>query len=378
MSKSGNPTLTAALRGAVARPTLFDPLQLGAITAPNRILMAPMTRTRATREHVPTPEMGEYYAQRASAGLIIAEATGVSRKGLGFPYAPGLYTKEQAAGWKQVVRRVHDAGGRIFAQLWHQGRVAHPSFWGGGEPLSASATLAEGRAHTYEGRQPYVRAREMTIAEIRDVVREFAHAAENAMEAGFDGVQLHAANGYLIDQFLRDSSNLRTDEYGGSIENRIRFLIEIADAVCKVAGADRTAVRLSPNGGDQGVDDSHQDALFTAAAAALAPKGLAFLELRDVGPHGTFGSSTRLQVAPLIRRVFTGPLILNSDYTPITGQYNLDIGLADAISWGRGFIANPDLPRRFAEHLELATSEMSCWYGAGPGTAGYTDFPAAP
>lgn len=367
--------LTAPLRAASRTPSLHDPIRLGAIEAKNRIIMAPMTRTRATRDHVPTPLMAEYYAQRASAGLIISEATGISREGLGFPYAPGIYTAAQVEAWKPVTAAVRAKGGRIFAQLWHMGRTAHPSFWGGDRPLSSSATRLSGLAHTYEGRQPYAEARALETGEIPQVVAQFADAAKHAMAAGFDGVQLHAANGYLIDQFLRDGVNFRTDRYGGPIENRIRFLLEVTGAVADTIGADRTSVRLSPNGGDQEVDDSDQDALFTAAGAALSPLGLAFLELRDVGPHGTFGSSTRLQVAPLIRRVFKGPLILNADYTMVTGQHTLDIGLADAISWGRLFIANPDLPRRFAEGLPLACSDdMTYWYSQG--AQGYVDYPA--
>lgn len=373
MSEGLKMATLARHRPASTGTTLFTPLRLGAIEAPNRILMAPLTRARATRDHVPTSLMAEYYGQRATAGLIISEATGVSPQGLGWPFAPGLYTDAQVEGWKPVTGRVHDKGGRIFAQLWHMGRLAHPSFWGGDRPLSASATRAPGECHTYAGKMPTVEARPLRLAEIPMIVEQFATAAHNAMRAGFDGVQLHAANGYLIDQFLRDNSNLRDDEYGGPIENRIRFLLEVTQAVIDTVGADRTAIRLSPNGEAQGVDDSNQDALFTAAAAALSPLGIAFLELRDVGPHGTYGSSDRLQVAPLIRRVFNGPLVLNADYTRITGQHMLDIGLADAISWGRLFISNPDLPRRFAENAPLATPNMGTWYSQG--AEGYTDYP---
>lgn len=363
----------AALRPPSAMPSLFDPIQLGRIEASNRIIMAPLTRARANADHVPTQVMADYYAQRASAGLIISEATGVSRKGLGWPFAPGLYTEAQTEGWKPVTDAVHQAGGKIFAQLWHMGRVAHPDYWDGDHPLSSSATQLEGLAYTYAGKKPYVVAQAMETGDINTVVDEYAAAADNAIRAGFDGIQLHAANGYLIDQFLRDNVNHRSDEFGGSIENRIRFLIRVTEAVAARIGADRTSVRLSPNGEVQGVDDSDQDSLFTAAAMALDKLGLAFLELRDVGPHGTFGSSTRLQVAPLIRRVFHGPLILNSDYTAETGQHMIDIGLADAISWGRHFIANPDLPRRFAERAPIATSEMDTWYSQGP--EGYVDYP---
>ena len=224
-------------------PTLFDPITLGAIEAPNRILMAPMTRARGTRDHVPTPMMADYYAQRASAGLIISEAIGITQQGLGWPYATGLWSAEQIAGWRRVTDAVHDAGGRIIAQLWHMGRVVHPSFLGGAQPVSSSVTTAPGDAHTYAGKQPYTAARALRRDEIPGILKDFQTAARNAMEAGFDGVQLHASNGYLIDQFLRDSANFRDDEYGGSIANRVRFLREAAQALSDAVGADRVGVR---------------------------------------------------------------------------------------------------------------------------------------
>jgi N-ethylmaleimide reductase len=352
---------------------LFDPVRLGAIELPNRMLMAPVTRGRATRDHVPTPLMAEYYAQRASAGLIISEATGVAPEGLGWPFAPGIWSPAQVEGWKPVTDAVHAAGGRIMLQLWHMGRLAHPSFWGGSQPVSASASRAPGDAHTYDGRQAYVEARPLQLGEIRQVVEQFVSAARNAISAGFDGVQVHAANGYLIDQFLRDSSNRRTDDYGGSIPNRMRLLLELVTALSQEVGADRVAVRLSPNGEVQGVDDSDQEALFTATARALSDSGLAFLELRDVGPHGTYGASDRLPVFPLIRRVYRGSLVLNSDYSQAVAEYMIASGHADAVSFARLFIANPDLPQRFAHGYPLADAgDMRSWYG--PGVRGYTDF----
>jgi N-ethylmaleimide reductase len=227
--------------------SLFDPITLGAIEAPNRIMMAPLTRGRATRSHVPTPLMGEYYSQRASAGLIISEATGISQQGLGWPNAPGLWSEEQVTGWRPVVRAVHDAGGRIIAQLWHMGRLVHPDYLGGAQPVSASATTAPGHAHTYEGNKLYAESRALERQEIRKVIDDYRRAAEHAMAAGFDGVELHAANGYLIDQFLRDGTNRRGDSYGGPVENRIRLLTEVTRVLISVAGVDRTGVRLSPN-----------------------------------------------------------------------------------------------------------------------------------
>jgi 2,4-dienoyl-CoA reductase-like NADH-dependent reductase (Old Yellow Enzyme family) len=356
-------------------PTLFDPIQLGAIAAPNRILMAPLTRGRSTREHVPTPIMAEYYAQRASAGLIISEATGISRQGLGWPYAPGLWNEAQRDAWRPVTDAVHEAGGRIIAQLWHMGRIVHPSFLDGAAPVSASATTAPGKAHTYDGKQPYTEARALRLDEIPALLADYRHAATNAMAAGFDGVQIHAANGYLIDQFLRDNSNFRTDAYGGPVENRIRLLREVTQAVADTVGADRTAVRMSPNGDTQGVNDSNPVALFTAAAAALAEIGIAFLELREPGMDGTFGRGEVPPIAPHIRAVFRNPLVLNSDYGRTTGQAQLDSGVADAIAFGRPFLANPDLPRRLAEDIPLNPDVMATWYSQGP--EGYVDYPKA-
>ena len=355
--------------------SLLDPITIGAITCPNRIMMAPMTRARATREHVPTEIMADYYAQRAGAGLIISEGTGISRQGLGWPYAPGIWTQEQMEAWKPITEAVHEAGGRIFCQLWHMGRLVHPSFLDGEAPVSASATTAPYKAHTYEGRAVYEEARALALDEIPDLLDDYARSAGYAMMAGFDGVQLHAANGYLIDQFLRDNSNMRDDDYGGSIENRVRLLRQVTDAIADVVGAERTAVRLSPNGDSQGVNDSDPVPLFTAAAAALAEIGIAFLELREPGPEGTFGKGEVDPIAPAIRKVFPGPLVLNSDYTHGAAEAALDEGAADAISFGRPFISNPDLVDRIAKGVELAPDDMATWYSQGP--EGYVDYPAS-
>ena len=354
-------------------PSLFDPIQLGAITAPNRILMAPLTRGRATRQHVPTPLMAEYYAQRASAGLIITEATGISRQGLGWPFAPGLWSDEQVAAWQPVNQAVHDAGGRIVAQLWHMGRQVHSSVIGE-QPVSSSATLSPGKVHTYEGRQPYEEARALDIAEIPGLLDDYARATENALAAGFDGVQIHAANGYLIDQFLRNNANFRSDAYGGPVENRLRLLREVATRVASIAGADRTAVRLSPNGESQGVNDSDPPSVFIPAAKLLSDLGIGFLELREPGPEGTFGRSDVPRLSPEIRKVFDGPLVLNSDYFTLeAAQERIDAGVADAISFGRSFLANPDLPARLANGAALNEADMATWYSQGP--EGYVDYP---
>jgi len=353
-------------------PTLFDPIELGAIRAPNRILMAPLTRGRATREHVPTPLMAEYYAQRAGAGLIISEATGISRQGLGWPYAPGLWTEAQVAGWKPVVTAVHRAGGRIFAQLWHMGRIVHPSFLGGAPTVSSSATTAPGEARTYDGKQPYTEARPLTLDEMPGLLEDYRRAARNAMAAGFDGVQLHAANGYLVEQFLRDGTNHRADRYGGPIENRIRLLLEATRALVGTVGADRTAVRLSPNDDSQGCGDSDPEALFRAAVTALDGFGLAFLEMRASRPGSTFRPATR-DLVPMIRKAFRGKLILNSDYRLEDGNAALAAGRADAITFGRTFLANPDLPARLKSNAPLNAPNLDTFYTQG--AEGYTDYP---
>jgi len=355
-------------------PRLTDPIDLGSIHASNRVLMAPLTRGRATRDAVPTPIMVDYYRQRASAGLIITEATGISRIGLGWPYAPGIWNAEQVAGWKPVTDAVHSAGGKIVSQLWHMGRIGSYEV-NGGQPVSSSATTAPGNARTFSGgTEPYPHARAIELSEIRGLLDDYARAAENAMEAGFDGIQLHAANGYLLDQFLRDKANLRTDQYGGSIENRIRLLGQVVDRLVRTVGADKVGVRLSPNGESQGVDDSNPHALFAAAASLLDEKGAAWLELREPRPGGTRGLPEVAPVHPVIRRAFSRPLILNSDYHREDAQTALDAGEADAITFGRPFLANPDLPRRLIEKLPLNPQREELFYVGGE--EGYVDYPA--
>jgi hypothetical protein len=356
-------------------PTLFDPIQLGDIHAPNRILMAPLTRGRSSAGHIPISNLkADYYAQRAGAGLIISEATGISQQGLGWPSAPGIWSTEQVEAWKPVTDAVHAAGGRIVVQLWHMGRIVHPDFLGGEAPVSASATTAPGYAHTYDGKKPYAAARALRLDEIPGLIADYVRAAQNALKAGFDGVQLHAANGYLIDQFLRDNSNFRDDVYGGSIENRIRLLSEVTTALVQTVGAGRTSVRLSPNGESQGVDDSQPVALFTAAAAELDRLGIGFLELREQKNFGNFGSTDVPRVSPEIRKVFSGPLILNQEYRLDSATADLAAGLADGISFGRPFISNPDLVERLRQNAELAPDNFKTWYS--PGAEGYTDYPA--
>jgi N-ethylmaleimide reductase len=355
--------------------SLFDPIKLGAITAPNRILMAPLTRARSTDAHVPqTALKSTYYTQRAAAGLIIAEATGISQEGMGWPNGPGIWSSEQVEAWKPVTDAVHDADGRIILQLWHMGRLVHPDFLDGAQPVSASATTAPGKAHTYKGKQPYADARALRIEEIPRVIADYANAARNAMAAGFDGVQIHSANGYLLDQFLRDNSNFREDAYGGPVENRIRLTTEVTQAVADTIGADRTSIRLSPNGATQGCDDSDPVALFTAAATAMQKIGIAFLELREQKIDSTFGATEVPRVSPEIRKVFTNPLVLNQEYDLEKAEADVNSGLADAISFGRLYISNPDLVARFRAHAPTTADDFSTWYSEGP--EGYTDYPA--
>ncbi len=357
-------------------PSLFDPIAYGAIAAPNRIVMAPLTRGRSDQSAVPTPLMVDYYRQRASAGLIVTEATGISREGLGWMNAPGIWSDAQVEGWKPVTDAVHAEGGRIVLQLWHMGRLVHPDFIGGAAPVSSSNRPAPDGVRTYlsDGKRvPYGVPRPLAVNEIPRVVGDFTHAAANAIRAGFDGVEIHGANGYLIDQFLRDNTNDRTDAYGGGPENRIRFMTEVVDAVIAEVGAARTAIRLSPNGDSQGADDSDPHALFTAAAAALEARGIAYLHLREQNSWGSFGASDVPAQSPAIREVFSGPLILNGDFDRRRALDAVANGPADAIAFGRPYVANPDLAERLRDDLPLAESEMRTWYTPGP--AGYTDYP---
>ena len=356
---------------------LFQPLTMGALEAKNRIMMAPLTRGRASEPtFLPNEMMATYYRQRAGAGMILTEATGISVEGLGWPNAPGIWSDEQVEAWKPVTSAVHEEGGLIVLQMWHMGRLVHPDFLGGEAPVSASATTAPGHAHTPSGRQDYEQARELSVEEIARVVEDYRKAAENAKKAGFDGVQLHGANGYLVDQFLRDGTNKRTDEYGGSVENRVRFLREVLEALISVWGADRVGLRLSPNGETQGCDDSNPPATFGAAAQVAQDLGIAFLELRQPGPEGTYGSTEVPQQDDVIRGIYKGPLILNSDYDAKAAVNDIANGRCDAVTFGRPFISNPDLPQRIEAGAEWAPNKNvpKSWYL--PGAEGYIDYPA--
>jgi len=354
-------------------PTLFDPLELGAFRLANRIAMAPLTRARAGRDAIPNELMAAYYAQRASAGLIISEATGISREGLGWPNAPGLWKDEQVEGWSLVTDAVHRAGGRIVAQLWHMGRLVHPDL-GGGQPVSSSATTAPDFAHTYEGKKPYVEALEATQDDIRRIVADYARAARNAVAAGFDGIQIHGANGYLVDQFLRDGSNFRTDAYGGSIDNRLRFMTEVLEAVGVAIGMERVGIRFSPNIYSQGVEDSDPIALFTAVAHRVQKLGVPWIELREAHRPTSAGAIPTAPVSPAMRSLYSGKILLNSDYDGPSARERMAEGIADGISFGRPFISNPDLVHRIAIGAPLSPGDVRTFYSGG--AAGYVDYPA--
>jgi N-ethylmaleimide reductase len=348
---------------------LFAPFQLGPYELPNRVVMAPMTRSRAGAGNVPSDLAPAYYAQRASAGLIVTEGSQVSPQGTGYVGTPGIHTDEQVAGWRRVTEAVHAAGGRIFLQLWHVGRVSHPSLQpDGGFPVAPSAVGIEGTTFTAEGPRPFVTPRALEYGEIRDVVEQFEAGARAAYVAGFDGVELHGANGYLIDQFLRDGANRRHDEYGGSVKNRVRFLLEVAEAVAGVWGGDRVGVRVSPLSPTNGMTDSDPLATFAYAAYALNPLRLAYLHVTE----GLGGPEPR--ITPALRAIFRGALIANGAYGRDTADDAIARGEADLVAFGVPFLANPDLPRRLREGAPLNTPDRATFYTGGE--RGYTDYPA--
>jgi len=354
-------------------PSLFDPLQLGALTLPNRILMAPLTRVRAGRSHIANALMAEHYAQRASAGLLIAEATMVAADGCAFTGEPGIYDDACVAGWRGVTQAVHAAGGRMQLQIWHPGRSAHSSLNGGAQPISSGERAIQGFINTPDGKQAYETPRRLRDDELPVIVDLFRQATRRAMQAGFDGVQMHGAHGYLLDQFLRDGVNDRSgpgfERYGGSIENRARLLLECVDAAVAEAGADRVGVRLSPLAGSNDLRDSNPEALLACVAHQLCQRRIAYLELRHMDP----ALEAERRIADVARRHFPGPLLRNGGFTAASAQAALDDGSADAIVFGRAFIANPDLVERLRLGAPLNEPQPTTFYG--PGAAGYTDYP---
>lgn len=346
-------------------PTLFDPLQAGDLLLPNRILMAPLTRRRAGETRVPNALMAKYYEQRASAGLILSEATSVTPLGVGYADTPGIWSTDQIQGWKLVTRAVHRAGGRMFLQLWHVGRISHPMFLDGASPVAPSAIAPKGRVSLVRPEMPYVTPRALERTEIPQLVEAFRCGAENAQEAGFDGVELHAANGYLIDQFLQDSSNRRMDDYGGTIDNRARLLLETVDALISVWGAGRVGVHLAPRGDVHDMGDSDRAALFEHVARELGQRRVAFICVREhLGPD---------RIGPRLKGVFAGVYIANESFTPETAEQALAAGDADGVAFGKLFIANPDLPQRLARRAALNQWNAETFYSGGE--RGYTDYP---
>jgi N-ethylmaleimide reductase len=351
---------------------LFTPVKLGALHLPNRMVMAPLTRNRAGEGNVPQAMNVTYYAQRASAGLIISEATQISEKGVGYPATPGIHSREQIEGWQRVTDAVHEAGGRMVLQLWYCGRISHPGLLGGEQPVAPSAIAPRGEAVTYQGMQPFVTPRALETDEIAALVQQYAQAARNAREAGFDGVEVHSANGYLLDQFLRDGSNKRTDQYGGSIENRARFLMEVLAAVCAAWSADRVGVRLSPVNPFNDMYDSDPQHTFDTVAQMISRFGLAYLH----GMEARIGAGEApAQTFDFVqfRRAFNGPYMANGGYDRDRAEATLEAGNADCIAFGVPFLANPDLVRRFASNAPLNAPDVSTFYGGSE--KGYTDYP---
>jgi N-ethylmaleimide reductase len=353
-------------------PSLLDCLNLGSIELPNRIVMAPLTRGRAGREGFPNELMAQYYAQRASAGLIISEATGISREGLGWPNAPGLWNERQVQGWKLVTEAVHRNGGRIVAQLWHMGRLVHPDV-SGVEPVSSSALTAPDFAYTYEGKKPHVKPRAATRDDIRRITTDYVAAARNAMSAGFDGVQIHGANGYLIDQFLRDSANFRTDQYGGSIKARLCFMTDVLEEVGAEIGMDRVGIRFSTNIRVNGIEDGAPVALYKTVAVRLEELKVPWIELREPRQPTSSGVIPTMPVSPAMRELYSGRILINADSNWADGRKLVEEGVADGVSIGRLFIANPDLPMRIALGSPLNACDEST-FGSG-GARGYVDYP---
>jgi 2,4-dienoyl-CoA reductase-like NADH-dependent reductase (Old Yellow Enzyme family) len=347
-------------------PSLFEPLQLGDITLPNRIIMSPLTRSRAGAARVPNALMAEYYVQRASAGLIITEATSVTPMGVGYADTPGLWSDEQVAGWKHITKAVHEAGGRIFAQLWHVGRISAPLFLNGQLPVAPSPIAALGNVSVVRPEQAYVTPRALELSEIPGVVEAYRKAAMNAQMADFDGVEIHGANGYLLDQFLQDGSNHRTDSYGGSIQNRARLMLEVTDAVGSVWGPERVGMHLAPRMDAHSMGDSDRLATFTYVARQLGERGIAFICAREHQAEDSIG--------PQLKSAFGGVYIANEGFTQASAQAALDAGEADAVAWGKHFIANPDLVERFARNAPLNDFNVDTFYS--PGAHGYTDYPS--
>ncbi|SEA59667.1 NADH:flavin oxidoreductase / NADH oxidase family protein [Thiothrix caldifontis] len=349
--------------------SLFGSAQLGDLTLRNRVIMAPLTRCRASAGRVPNTLMAQYYQQRATAGLILTEATSVTPMGVGYPDTPGIWSDEQVQGWKLVTHAVHQAGGLIFLQLWHVGRISDSSYLNGELPVAPSAIAAEGHVSLVRPEKQYEVPRALAIDEIPSIVAAYCKGAENAKLAGFDGVEIHGANGYLLDQFLQDSTNKRTDAYGGSLENRARLMLEVTDAVVDVWGASRVGMHLAPRCDAHTMGDSNPLATFTYVAQELGKRNIAFIFTREAPGDDS--------ISPAMKQAFGGFFIANENFDAQTAQQVLDAGNADAVAFGKAFIANPDLPRRLQENLPLNPPNFNTFYPMGSldFALGYTDYP---
>ncbi|WP_026210163.1 alkene reductase [Flexithrix dorotheae] len=357
----------------MSNPLLFNKFKLGPIDLQNRIVMAPMTRSRAGESRIPNDLMAEYYQQRAGTGLIITEATQVSAQGIGYPWTPGIHNEEQVEGWKKITSTVHEAGGKIFLQVFHVGRISHPVYHNGAKPVAPSAVKPEGKAFTPQGFVDFETPRALEISEIKAIVKDFRKSVENAKAAGFDGVEIHGANGYLIDQFLQDISNKRTDEYGGSIENRARFLFQILDEAIDAWDNEHIGLRLSPSGVVNNMGDSNSRALFTYVIQKLNAYNLAYLHL--INPLAPIDDHPELiqDVSGYYGDLFDGIRIVNGGYNKTNGEEILKNGTAELVAYGVPFIANPDLPKRFELDAPLNEANQEKFYGGG--AEGYTDYP---
>jgi N-ethylmaleimide reductase len=354
-----------------ASTTLYSPFELGDLKLKNRFVMSPMTRSRALDGRVPNPLAAEYYAQRASAGLIVTEATQISTQGIGYVRTPGIHSAEQVAGWKKVTEAVHKAGGKIFLQLWHVGRISHSDFHGGKPPVAPSAIAAHGKTWTPEGQKDYSTPRALDASELPGIVEDFRRGAEHAKAAGFDGVEIHGANGYLLDQFTQDGTNQRTDNYGGSVENRLRFPLQVTDAVIGVWGANRVGYRISPYGKVHSMSDSNPLGTFSQLADELNRRNLGYLHVIDP-------AKAAQRISPALREIFSGAYIVADGFDFETGTDAIARGEADLVAFGKPFLANPDLPARYQAGAALNAQDVATYYqgGANGDAQGYTDYPA--
>jgi 2,4-dienoyl-CoA reductase-like NADH-dependent reductase (Old Yellow Enzyme family) len=346
--------------------TLQNPLQVGALSLPNRVILAPLTRCRASAGRVPNELMAQYYCQRSTAGMIISEATSISAMGVGYPNTPGIWSQEQVAGWKLVTEAVHNAGGRILLQLWHVGRISDPVYLDGQLPVAPSAIRPEGHVSLIRPKKAFVTPRALELKEITEIVGQYRRGAENAQRAGFDGVEIHGANGYLLDQFLQDGTNKRTDEYGGPIENRARLMLQAVDEAIAVWGANRVGLHLAPRRDSHDMSDSNPGETFGYVAREMGRRKIAFICARE--------SLVEPRLGPELKKLFGGVYIANEGMTKESAEELLNKGEADAVAWGKLFLANPDLPERFAENKQLNTPDPETFYASG--AKGYVDYPS--